>query len=231
MLKANQSTGENKMKEIVCISDTHKMHRDVDIPFGDILVHAGDISGQGELETIKDFNEWMGELPHEHKIVIAGNHDFCFERKHRHGRHAKTLLTNCTYLEDSFVVVDGIKIYGTPWQPWFYDWAFNLKRGDELAAKWKLIPDDTDVLLVHGPPYTHGDMTMTREMVGSKTLLARIQELSLKLVVTGHIHEGNGKTFEGDTAIINASVCTHRYEPSYPPQIFKYLEEWDEEES
>jgi Icc-related predicted phosphoesterase len=208
--------------KIVCISDTHSYHRKVDVPDGDILLHAGDITHRGELSIVKDFNEWMGTLPHKHKIIIAGNHDFCFENHNLDSLKAKKLLTNCTYLQDDSVTVEGIKIYGTPWQPWFYDWAFNLRRGDECARKWEQIPEDADVLVIHGPPYGHGDKTMTNEMVGGVQLLERIQKLNLKLVVTGHIHEGYGLTYEGDTAIANASVCTYRYDPTNPPIVFDY---------
>ena len=95
-------------------------------------------------------------MPHPDKIVIAGNHDFCFERD---PRHCVRLLTNAVYLQDSAVVVRGLKFCGSPWQPWFCDWAFNLRRGQPLREKWDLIPSDTDVLITHGPPQGINDFT------------------------------------------------------------------------
>ena len=118
---------------IVAISDTHGLHRHLQVPPGDILVHAGDITGRGQLDQVVDFNEWLGGLPHRHKVVIAGNHDFCFEQQ---PLESAALLTNCIYLFDKAITLDGLCFYGSPWQPWFYDWAFNLGRGPELQAKW-----------------------------------------------------------------------------------------------
>jgi Icc-related predicted phosphoesterase len=196
------------------------MHRKIDVPDGDVLVHAGDITGRGELDVLEDFNMWLGELPHKHKVVICGNHDFCFERS-REKEAARATLTNCVYLQDEEVVIDGVKFYGTPWQPWFYNWAFNLKRPEDLGAIWSKIPNDTDVLLVHGPPQGKGDLTINGDRPGCTELLKRIQNLNLKLVVTGHIHEGYGLYYEGETAIINASVNTVRYEPINDPVVWE----------
>ena len=92
------------------------------IPNGDLLIHAGDISSRGRLEEIEMFNDWMGSLPHRHKVVIAGNHDFFFEK---FPKEAKRLITNADYLNDSGILIEGMRIWGSPVQPWFYDWAFN----------------------------------------------------------------------------------------------------------
>ena len=108
-------------KTIVAISDTHGQHRSLDIPDGDILIHAGDLTNGGEIDQVEDFNNFLGTLPHQDKVVIAGNHDFCFERQ---PKRSEALLTNCIYLKDREATVQGIRFYGSPWQPWFYDWAF-----------------------------------------------------------------------------------------------------------
>ena len=120
-------------KTIVTIADTHALHKDVEIPDGDILLCGGDFTNVGKLKDVESFNEFIGQFSHEHKVTIAGNHDFCFEKMRQ---RSKDLLTNCTYLHDSEIEIDGIKIYGSPWQPEFFDWAFNLKRGKELEEKW-----------------------------------------------------------------------------------------------
>ncbi|MFT5240962.1 MAG: 3',5'-cyclic AMP phosphodiesterase CpdA [Kiritimatiellia bacterium] len=202
---------------IVCISDTHGLHDGVGgVPDGDVLVHAGDLTNHGEISQVRSFNEWIGRLPHPHKLVIAGNHDFCFENA---PESCEPLLTNCTYLRDSGAVIQGVRFYGSPWQPWFYDWAFNLQRGAEIRAKWRLIPQDTDVLITHGPALGHGDMTDDNEAAGCADLLESINERDIRLHVFGHIHEGYGVTHRDDTQFVNASTCTLSYEPTNPPIV------------
>jgi len=207
---------------LVCISDTHGSHRDFEVPNGDILLHAGDISGRGEWETIEDFNQWLGELPHRHKVVIAGNHDFCFEKE---PEKARGMLTNCIYLQDEEVEIEGLRIYGSPWQPWFYDWAFNLQRGPEIRAKWELIPNGIDILVTHGPPKGHGDLTYVgKEQVGCEDLLKVIERIAPSYHVFGHIHEGYGTTNNGTTTFINASTCTLEYKPTNPPVVVSFTQ-------
>jgi len=102
----------------VCISDTHGLTDQENfppVPDGDILLHAGDISQQGNVDHIAQFNAWLGSLPHQYKIVIAGNHDKMLDPNlNETSREMKRLLTNCIYLEDDAVYIKGIKIYGTP---------------------------------------------------------------------------------------------------------------------
>src|SRR5437868_14905360 len=132
------------MPKIVCISDTHNCHDQIEIPESDILVHAGDATTSGTVEQVKAFNAWFSSLPHRHKIFIAGNHDWLFERNNELAR--QLLDAEITYLQDSSVEIEGLKIYGSPWQPRFFDWAFNVDRGDAIAKKWRMIPLDTDIL-------------------------------------------------------------------------------------
>ncbi|TAM87114.1 metallophosphoesterase, partial [bacterium] len=119
---------------IVCVSDTHQYHSRLNIPDGDVLIHAGDLTMKGDYAAVRGVDAWLANLPHRHKIVIAGNHDFAFEGN----RYAAKMLPHATYLEDSGVEIDGLLFWGSPWQPWFYDWAFNLQRGAEIAEKWAL---------------------------------------------------------------------------------------------
>lgn len=102
----------------VAISDTHTLHWDLIIPEADVLVHAGDALGRGTLEELQDFNYWLNTLPHKHKIVIAGNHDWCFEREKE---RAKSLLNAAVYLQDEGTEIEGVYFYGSPWQPAFMD--------------------------------------------------------------------------------------------------------------
>jgi Icc-related predicted phosphoesterase len=201
---------------IVAISDTHNHHRQIEVPDGDILIHAGDLTDMGDLSDVGDFNDWLGTLPHKHKLVIAGNHDFCFENN---PESAEKLLTNCTYLFDRSVNIWGTTFYGSPWQPWFYNWAFNLQRGPEIRSKWDLIPDNVDVLITHGPPVGYLDETARGEQVGCEELREAISRVRPSHHIFGHIHEGYGRLKNGHTEYINASSCTLEYEPVNAPVV------------
>lgn len=204
---------------LVAISDTHGHHRKLSIPPGDVLIHAGDITRHGNVAELEDFNDWLGALGHRHKLVIAGNHDFCFERDRR---AAAARLTNAVYLQDEAVTLDGLRFYGSPWQPWFFDWAFNLKRGPEIRARWDLIPPDTDVLITHGPPLGHGDRVARGEQVGCQDLLEVVERITPRVHIFGHIHEAAGVTSNGRTTFVNACSCNLRYAPVQPPIVFRY---------
>lgn len=189
------------------------------VPNGDVLVVAGDITNRGNLNDVVNFSDWAKKLPHKHKIIIAGNHDFCFEDD-RHDQAVRILtMQGLIYLQDSEITIDGVKFYGSPWSPWFYDWAFNLHRGFEIREKWALIPKDTDVLITHGPIHGHGDMTDDGQMVGCTDLAETIQKVQPEYHIFGHIHEGYGVTYdEGlDIKFVNASTCTRQYLPTNPP--------------
>lgn len=210
---------------IVCISDTHNCNEQVTVPDGDLLIHSGDATITGTVEEIKLFSKWFAALPHKHKIFVAGNHDWLFERN---DELARSLLDkNTAYLRDSSVEIEGIKIYGSPWQPRFFDWAFNLMRGPELAEKWRLIPDDVDILVTHGPPHGILDEVQRQwgiENTGCEELRKRVDDISangkLKLHVFGHIHCGHGRYEHNGVTFINASICDEEYNPTQPPFIF-----------
>ncbi|KAJ8957119.1 hypothetical protein NQ318_007335 [Aromia moschata] len=130
-------------------------------------------------------------------------------------------LTNCIYLEDSAVDIYGIKLYGSPWQPEFGGWAFNLKRGKECLSKWELIPEDTDILVTHTPPLGHGDLACSAVRAGCVELLNVVQQrVKPKYHIFGHIHEGYGVTSDGKIVFINASTCDINYIPRNLPIVF-----------
>ncbi len=212
------------MPRIVCLSDTHNSNAQIDVPDGDILIHSGDATITGTTEEIRLFNRWFSGLPHKHKIFVAGNHDRLFERE---PRSAKMLLDkSVVYLQDSACEIDGLKIYGSPWQPRFYDWAFNLMRGKELAEKWKLIPDDVDILITHGPPNGILDEVPREwgiDYTGCEELRKRVEDIAafgrLKLHVFGHIHCGYGIDERFGITFVNASNCDEQYHPVQPPIV------------
>lgn len=205
------------MPKIIFTSDTHNLHRHLDMPEGDILVHAGDMLMDGKGDELERFGRWLTELPYKHKLVIAGNHDFIFERK---PEVAKVLLGHggygITYLQDESITIDGIKFYGSPWQPRFFDWAFNVDRGEAIKKYWDLIPNDTNVLITHGPPHYVLDRVLGKH-VGCEELMNAINRVKPKVHVFGHIHCGAGyDTFNG-TQFINASAVNERYQVVYKP--------------
>jgi predicted phosphodiesterase len=203
---------------LVIISDTHALHHRLSLPPGDVLIHAGDLTKWGDPKDLVDFNSFLGGLPHPHKLVIAGNHDFCLERR---PAASEALLTNCTYLRDSGAVIEGLRFYGSPWQPRFCDLAFNLDRGPAIKAKWNLIPPDTDVLITHGPPFGHRDKTVYGETVGCRDLLDAVNRIQPRLHIFGHIHEGYGSGVIGKTTFVNASTCDVSYHPVNPPIVIE----------
>jgi 3',5'-cyclic AMP phosphodiesterase CpdA len=143
--------------KLICLSDLHGQIKNINIPEGDILIIAGDVCKGSTVAELDSLNRYLGSLPHRHKIVIAGNHDFSMERLGKW--EVAKQLTHATYLEDTGITIDGIHFWGSPWQPEFHDWAFNLPRGHALAEKWRKIPDNTDVLITHSPPYSILDIT------------------------------------------------------------------------
>ena len=213
--------------KIVCLSDTHNCNGQITVPDGDLLIHAGDATIRGTQTEVEEFLEWFSSLPHKHKVFVAGNHDWLFETNNRFGRHL-VANTKIIYLQDSFTQIEGLKFYGSPFQPRFFDWAFNLNRGAELAEKWKLIPADIDILITHGPPNGILDEVPRKywvENTGCEELLKRVEEISvlgkLKLHVFGHIHCGYGQTEKFGVKFVNASNCDENYEPSQMPIVIE----------
>lgn len=121
---ASKTPGKLLRVRIVCISDTHGQHAKVSVPDGDLLIHAGDFMAFGDSpKEVVDFNQWLGKQPHRYKVVIAGNHDWMFER---HPIAARELLGNATYLENSGTELAGLRIWGSPVQPEFNYWSMLL---------------------------------------------------------------------------------------------------------
>jgi 3',5'-cyclic AMP phosphodiesterase CpdA len=190
---------------IVAIADTHCAHERLALPPGDVLIHAGDLCGAGELDELEDAAAWLAAQPHPIKIVVAGNHDWAFARAPTRARAA--LGPDITYLEDAATTIGGLRAWGSPWQPAFCGWAFNLPRGPELAARWALIPDDTALLITHGPPFGLGDAVSARRREGCADLRARVRVLAPRLHLFGHIHEDRGAWRRGPTVFANVTTA------------------------
>ena len=199
--------GSRVTMRLVLISDTHGLHDRLEIPDGDILIHAGDMSNVGEVDEIRDFADWFASCPHKHKLIIAGNHDFLFESE---PAKARSLLRNCVYLQDSESVIGGLRFYGSPYTPRFFDWAFNQDRGPVSAARWAKIPAGIDVLITHGPPFGILDRNHLGLFTGCRDLLDAVQRVRPRLHVFGHIHEGAGMQTHKSLGLtfVNASAFT-----------------------
>lgn len=131
-------------------------------------------------------------------------------------QECKSALKNCIYLEDSSVTIKGVKIYGSPHQPPFHDWGFN-RTEEEIIPIWKNIPEDTDVLMTHGPPYDILDLCVSGDKAGCPHLRKEVLErVKPQYHVFGHIHEQSGKKDIGGVKFINASSCNFRYRPVNP---------------
>lgn len=212
--------------KIICLSDTHNCNEQIEVPDGDILIHSGDATVRGTEMEVENFLIWYSSLPHKHKIFIAGNHDWLYETNNRFARLI-TANYGINYLQDLSIEIEGLKIYGSPWQPRFFDWAFNLMRGAELAEKWKLVPADTDILVTHGPPngiLDEVDRGIWIENTGCEELIKKVEDLAknkLKFHIFGHIHCGYGESEKFGVNFINASICDESYLPNNLPIVIE----------
>jgi Icc-related predicted phosphoesterase len=205
--------------KIVLISDSHGQHHSLELPAGDVLVHAGDFSRSGKPDQAKDFLRWLADQPFRHKIFVAGNHDFIAEQEPALFR--SWVPDNCIYLEDQSIEVDGLRVWGSPITPWFFDWAFNRNRGADICRHWDFIPDGLDILVTHGPPAGILDVTARGEHVGCDDLRKRIEKARPKVSVFGHIHEAYGRTERDGISYFNASVLDLGYRMANPPFVIE----------
>lgn len=214
---------------VVAMSDLHgTLPPSSSIPKCDLILIGGDICGSHNpldqsIWLHREFKPWLENLPADKIVGVAGNHDFIFEK----APHLVPKLP-WTYLQDAPTEFKGWKIYGSPWQIRFFDWAFNLDEPD-LARKWAAIPDNTDILVLHGPPKGYGDKVLRvlpgeDGNVGSPSLLKRIQEIKPRLVVFGHIHPGHGVYNVDETVLANVSIVNEEYIWVHPPTEF-FLDE------
>ncbi len=221
---------ENKGMKLVIISDTHGKHGEVRVPEGDVLIHCGDCTPDLTQASLWNFLKWFESQPHKRKILIAGNHDWAFEKWPEQARDMVRLIApSCTYLEDSGCEIDGVSFWGSPVQPEFCDWAFNRKRGADIKRHWDMIPDSTDVLITHGPPFSHLDVSgFDNQHCGCRDLYESILRINPDIHCFGHIHHSYGtkKLIHDDgtwTWLFNASICDEGYRPTRQPFIYDYL--------
>jgi len=194
---------------IVCISDTHNMHRNLVVPDGDILIHSGDMTDRGSVQELQDVNEWLGTLPHRYKIVVPGNMDIGLEQY----PERRNIFTNAILLIDQSFHIQlnpnsenekTIKMYGSPYTLEFVG-AFQLYNFDQSREKWNSIPDDIDILVLHGPPLGILDVSSAGRRIGDENLLERIDQVRPKLVIFGHVHNSYGQRVLNGIHYVNAA--------------------------
>lgn len=209
---------------IDCISDLHGFH-----PIllgGDLLIVAGDLTARDYPDQFSRFKEWLSQQKYTQIIVIAGNHDGLIEKRIMMGFQEEWNRGPICYLEDSRICFNNFKIWGSPWTPTFIDWHFMKDRGEEIKKMWDLIPDDTDILITHGPPYGILDEVMYSNKANNYGKHAGCEELrktidtrlkNLKLHVFGHVHESYGTKAVNGITYVNASIMDDEYRPVNKP--------------
>lgn len=224
--------------KITLISDTHTKHNQVteDLPGGDLLIHAGDLSSMGYQRELQNFFEWYdGIRGYDKKIFIAGNHDWGFQDDPKETALQLKNYKSIEYLQDEAFSLYNMytdkttTIYGSPWQPRFYNWAFNADRGEDIKQYWDKISIDTDILITHGPAYGFLDKVHGRGgHLGCEELTKAIARIKPKIHVCGHIHSGNGYVKYNDTHFFNAAVLSESYIYAYKPFTFDWNPETNE---
>lgn len=216
--KKSSAAGQNPDSlTIVLISDTHELHREIEVPTGDILIHAGDFTmNSRSAEKLIDFNEWLGELPHAHRVVIPGNHDSVVEDASR-----RVLITNATLLINASVEIMGLKFWGSPITPLLGE-AFGVVSDTAREKVYSLIPANTDILVTHGPPYGILDMAPGSDRhEGCHQLLAAVQTVKPMLHVFGHVHGAYGTYGTNDTLFVNAALPGGEFGMKHRPHVFR----------
>ena len=176
---------------IVIVSDTHCLHEQLGVLSGDVLIHCGDFCDgfHPNDSDVDAMDEWFGRQEFELIVAIGGNHDIAAQDREEHG---EDVFENVVYLTDDSIEVGGLNFYGAPWIPRLQGWGY-YKSDPELREKWELIPDDTDVLITHTPPFGILDKPRTTDSQGCPHLRHRVDALAqLKLHCFGHIHASYG---------------------------------------
>lgn len=229
------------MFKIVAISDTHNQHDKIVIPECDFLIHCGDYSSKGYEREVRKFYKWMNEQPARYKISVQGNHELGWETNPAEmTRIAKEECPNIHLLYDQELVIEGIKFWGTPVTPYFFNWAYNRARttaemiqyGKPLIKEhYDLIPSDVDVLITHGPPHrildelTFPNGQPKGQFVGCVDLLETVRRVKPDLHFFGHIHGAHGEAHIDGTSFYNVSVCNEYYSPSNKVTVVEYTKE------
>lgn len=209
---------------IVHLSDTH-LKKFPELESGNVLVHSGDALNYGSFEDLIKFREQLKAVKDNYKIIIyvAGNHDWEFEKRpYQSKQFLLEEIPNLVYLHHEAYEFEGVKFFGSPLQPAFCNWAFNVKDNLELYEKYLEIPEDTEVLITHCPPEGTLDQLYTGGRVGSRALKLALPRLTkLKAHLFGHIHAARGIEYTNDIWYSNAAICDENYKPTNKANIIE----------
>jgi Icc-related predicted phosphoesterase len=207
---------------LLLLSDSHGQNHGlpelIKQSMAQVMIHAGDLTRYGSRDDVRKFADLLREYKHFHKIVIAGNHDFCFEK---YPDESRSILSDAgiIYLEDESIELDGVVFYGIPWTPQFGNWAF-MDTPDNLQERWSHVPHGTDVLISHGPPRGILDVTEDGESVGGIAHRNVVRSIRPKLNVFGHIHECYGQETYMGVDYVNATLVNFQYELVNAPVLY-----------
>ena len=200
---------------LICLADTHNKHYEIPIPKGDVLIHAGDCTDGGTRNETDNFLKWFSAQPHEHKILVPGNHDFYFEK----AKNLKNVPENIHLLLDTGIEIEGIKFWGSPVTPGLDNWAFNRERGKKIKEHWNLIPTDTDILITHTPPFGILDEIGSGRHLGCEELTKILQTVEPIYHFFGHVHHASGSTSGSGIKFFNVSILDERLRIMHSPVI------------
>ena len=207
--------------KILFLSDTHKLHRKLkNLPEADLLIHGGDVSKTGADHEVEDFIHWFSSLNYKYKVFIAGNHDFYLEDESIE-QVQKELPPNAYYLCNSGIKIEGLSIWGSPITPTYHNWAFNRDRGKDIRRCWDMIPQNTDILITHGPPFGILDKAQRRESVGCRDLYDTIKKIKPRYHLFGHIHEEYGVVDIDGATFVNGSITSDYVQFANAPVLFE----------
>lgn len=209
--------------KIVLISDVHGKWNKLTIPECDLLISAGDYSFRGEKHMVVDFHKWLSKQPARQVISVQGNHELWVEKNWEEAKQLTyKIAPRIHFVQEEALEIEGIKLFCSAITPFFCNWAWNKQPGQEIKQHWDKIPEDTEILVTHGPRQGILDLTPHGEKVGCKELGERIDQLkNLKLHVFGHIHGSSGELNFNGVTYINASICDERYLPLNPVREFE----------
>ncbi len=205
---------------LVVISDTHGQHTQLGRLERDVLIHCGDFCDgfRKDPRDVEAIDAWFAEQEFERILCVGGNHDFAVEGRVAQGR---PVFENAVWLLDETHVHRGVKFFGSPWVPHLQGWAFYISD-EGMRAKWSLIPDDTDVLISHTPPYGIMDQPRSRRVhCGCPHLLERVEAVKPRYHLFGHNHASAGVHEAGSTTFVNASVVDRGFDVARDPVVLE----------
>ena len=200
---------------LICLSDTHNKHHEIPVPEGDVLIHAGDCTDGGTRNETENFLRWFSAQPQKHKILVPGNHDFYFEK----AENLENVPENITLLIDQGIEIENIKFWGSPVTPGLDNWAFNRERGKPIREHWNLIPQDTEILITHTPPFGILDETGSGFHLGCEELGKILPVVQPSFHFFGHIHHASGSTKQSGVKYFNLSILDDRLRIMHSPIV------------